>query len=69
MSSNRWPWMDEVETMAESQPQWSDECAPMCSGSCPQHDGKRCRALGLRPGAICEPAVELMAELLCHRSP
>ena len=39
---------------------------PWCSDSCPQHDGKRCRLLGLRPVSICEPAVVELARL--HRS-
>lgn len=31
---------------------------PFCSDNCPQHDGKRCRLLGLKPGNICEPGVD-----------
>jgi hypothetical protein len=31
---------------------------PFCSEQCPQHDGKRCRLLGARPGTICEPGVD-----------
>lgn len=35
---------------------------PMCAlEECPQYDGKRCRVLGMRPDAICEPAVIDMA--------
>ena len=37
---------------------------PLCTESCPSHDGKRCRVLGQRPSRICEPAVEAMAERL-----
>jgi hypothetical protein len=39
------------------------EGIPYCDDTCPEHDGKRCRLLGLQPGNICEPAVvELVAE-------
>lgn len=37
---------------------------PMCTTACPEHDGKRCRLLGLRPSDICEPAVRQMADEL-----
>jgi len=38
---------------------------PMCSREeCPEYDGKRCRILGMRPDAICEPAVMDMAHRL-----
>lgn len=30
---------------------------PSCTETCPSHDGKRCRVLGLKAGGICEPAV------------
>lgn len=35
---------------------------PFCSERCPQHDGKRCRILGLKPGNICEPGVSRILE-------
>jgi hypothetical protein len=44
-------------------PNWVSN-VPHCSDSCPKHDGKRCEALGHRPGDICEPAVVEMAEAL-----
>jgi hypothetical protein len=63
-------WKTEVEDLTEAQPAWSDELVPHCSDdSCQQYDGKRCRIIGCRPGSICEPAVDRMAELLCHRTP
>jgi hypothetical protein len=66
--ANTWP--QEVDELTEAQPQWSDELVPFCSDEkCSQYDGKRCRVLGMRPGNICEPAVDKMAELLCHRTP
>lgn len=36
---------------------------PLCSESCPKHDGKRCRLLGFRPDRICEPAVVRLVNL------
>lgn len=47
----------------EGEPAWADD-VPFCDERCPQHDGKRCRLLGERPGRICEPAVSAMAEAL-----
>ena len=44
-------------------PVWSAE-GPTCSESCPQHDGKRCMAIGFSPGRYCEPAVAAMARVL-----
>lgn len=37
---------------------------PRCSESCVQYDCKRCRVIGQRPESICEPAVELMSEVI-----
>ena len=37
---------------------------PRCTENCPQHDGKRCRLLGLRPSEFCEPALEQQREAL-----
>jgi hypothetical protein len=63
-------WKNEVEQLLEAQPQWSDELVPLCAlESCQKYDGKRCRALGLRPGYVCEPAVDVMADLLSRRTP
>jgi hypothetical protein len=43
-------------------PNYSEHGVPFCSeDACPEYDGKRCRALGCRPGPICEPAVIAMA--------
>lgn len=45
-------------------PAW-DKGVPRCSeDDCPSYDGKRCELLGMRPGGICEPAVEAMASEL-----
>jgi hypothetical protein len=44
--------MSDVKRM----PRWDDDI-PWCDESCPQHDGKRCREIGFRPGNICEPEV------------
>ena len=42
----------------------ADTGVPFCTEECRQHDGKRCRLLGFRPGNICEPAVvDLVAKL------
>jgi len=37
---------------------------PFCQESCPHHDGKRCRVMGLRAPNICEPVVVQMSRLL-----
>jgi hypothetical protein len=61
-------WQAEVAKRAEAKPSWSDG-VPFCSlDDCAQYDGKRCRALGFRPGNICEPVVIEMARLLVKRS-
>lgn len=45
-------------------PTLNDEGLPLCSeDACALYDGKRCRAIGFKPGTYCEPAlVELIAE-------
>lgn len=53
-------------------PRWTDNGnLPMCSeGACPEFDGKRCKILGNRPGAICEPAViEVLAAVRVGKCP
>ena len=50
--------------MESIKPEVTKHGLPLCTESCPSHDGKRCRVLGQRPSRICEPAVEAMAELL-----
>jgi hypothetical protein len=40
----------------EYEPRWSGN-VPWCDEACRLHDGKRCMALGARPGSICEPTV------------
>ena len=60
----------EIEDLSEARPEWSTGTdVPYCDEACPQYDGKRCRLLGQRPGAICEPAVAEMAGLLNRRTP
>lgn len=50
-------------------PIWQEPSnAPMCVGDCPSYDGKRCRVLGWRPGAVCVPAVDVMARRLAEPS-
>lgn len=68
MSDRR--WIQFIERTASGtdvpiKPTWSARAVPTCTmGDCPHYDGKRCRVLGFRPDAICEPAVEAMgAEL------
>ena len=55
-------------TRENIQPTW-DDGVPVCTeGDCCQYDGKRCYAMGFRPGRICEPAVMRMStELLVAR--
>lgn len=43
-------------------PEWTDNGCPNHAEECPSYDGTRCRAMGFRPGARCEPAVVAMAE-------
>jgi hypothetical protein len=39
-------------------PKYYDDGVPMCADDdCSSFDGKRCKMLGARPGAVCEPAV------------
>lgn len=46
-------------------PEFDKHGVPACThDECPMYDGKRCRALGHRPVAICEPAVRDMAARL-----
>lgn len=52
--------------MAEQEPNPTRDAngLPLCSeDACALYDGKRCRAIGFRPGTYCEPAlVEIIAE-------
>lgn len=48
-------------------PRLDDAGVPWCSQeACPSFDGKRCRALGFRPDAICEPAVRELQKFIDH---
>jgi hypothetical protein len=42
-------------------PQW-EKLVPHCWDTCPSHDGKRCQVTGVRPGPLCEPTVERLAQ-------
>jgi hypothetical protein len=46
-----------------AKPVWADGI-PLCDGSCPLYDGKRCAATGFRPRGICEPVVAQMSRML-----
>ena len=48
---------------------YGESGVPFCNENCPQHDGKRCRVLGMRPDNICEPTVVEMARLLRQVAP
>jgi len=48
-------------------PDIDDRGVPYCTESCPEHDGKRCKLLGHRPGNLCEPMVIEMVEDLYYR--
>lgn len=40
----------------DREPYRDENGLPKCSrDDCPQYDGKRCRELGFRPDAFCEP--------------
>lgn len=59
-----------MSTESELQPRVDDKTGvPFCAeNDCQMYDGKRCKAMGFRPGNICEPAViELVAELVERR--
>jgi len=47
-----------------AQPDIDDRGVPYCTESCLEHDGKRCKLLGARPGNLCEPEVAIMAGTL-----
>lgn len=51
------------DNVRDAAPSWQGHI-PACSEACPHHDGKRCRLLGIRPGRVCEPAVEEMGKFL-----
>lgn len=57
-------WKREIQNELGAGPNWTDDHVPLCSESCAQYDGKRCRLLGARPSSTCEPVVALMAERL-----
>jgi len=63
------PAADEVREAAggtryATRPDRGDNRVPYCSEQCPQHDGKRCRIMGVQPSLICEPEVlNLLADL------
>ena len=48
--------------IADAEPEWTSDGQPVCSQSCPSHDGKRCQLIGFRPSMLCEPAVVAMAD-------
>lgn len=50
--------------MSAARPDTDDSGVPYCSEQCPQHDGKRCRLMGVRPSSICEPRVVEMAKTI-----
>ena len=41
----------------EYEPEWTERGEPLCTDSCRQYDGKRCRLIGFRPDRYCEPAI------------
>lgn len=61
----RWRALFAAWLQPVAQPEWNPSLddierfpLPFCGGcDCHQFDGKRCAALGMRPGRICEPAV------------
>ena len=61
---------DVAETAGGAEPRWSGGM-PRCHDGCAQHDGKRCRLLGLRApeDKACEPVVIEMSELLDRGRP
>ena len=47
------------------EPSWDGVGVPHCTeDGCANYDGKRCRLMGQRPGELCRPVVEAMAEML-----
>lgn len=49
---------------AEIDPVIGADGIPRCHLDCPQHDGKRCKLMGRRPDALCEPAMDDMAKVI-----
>lgn len=61
-------WRLDVQNAAGNEddaakPVWADNI-PLCDGSCPLYDGKRCTVTGFRPRGICEPVVAAMHRML-----
>ncbi len=57
-------------TRCATRPFRGDNRVPYCDEMCPQHDGKRCRIMGVRPSSICEPEVlNLLADLASRPAP
>lgn len=66
------PARDEVREAAEvryaTRPSRDDRRVPYCDEQCPQHDGKRCRLMGVQPSSICEPEVLNLIAAIAARS-
>ena len=66
------PAKDEVREAAEvryaTRPSRDDRRVPYCDEQCPQHDGKRCRLMGVQPSSICEPEVLNLIAAIAARS-
>lgn len=63
MSASNDPVRDEMTGEDDPQPERDRHGVPWCRDDCKQHDGKRCRLLGVRPSTICEPAVRELYEM------
>jgi hypothetical protein len=59
-------WRETVDARSDAEPDWggSERRLPLCSETCRQYDGKRCRLTGNRPDAICEPSVYAMSDMV-----
>lgn len=53
---------DEHERDPDVRPTWSETGLPLCDDACPNFDGKRCKAMGFRPGRFCEPMLFQQAQ-------
>lgn len=57
-----------AEVRYATRPSRDDRRVPYCDEQCPQHDGKRCRLMGVQPSSICEPEVLNLIAAIAARS-
>jgi hypothetical protein len=68
VSRARHKWQVLAESDSGATPEWTPNGIPECphDGGCTHYDGKRCALSGARPGLVCGPIVEEMANQLAE---